>query len=58
MGGIRLTKATVRLFSDDISALKKLAAAKRSKWQIELRHLVHRGVKGGTREVTVLKETS
>lgn len=53
---VALQQATVRLFSDDIRTLKKIAAAKRSKWQIELRQTLHRALKSGQREVTVLKE--
>jgi predicted DNA binding CopG/RHH family protein len=41
---VKLTQTSVRLFSDDIEELKKAAAVKRSKWQTELRHLVHRAL--------------
>jgi hypothetical protein len=43
---VRVVKTTVRLFSDDIATLKKIAEQKRSKFQIELRLLVHRALKG------------
>lgn len=41
-----LKKATVRLYADDIRFLQSLAREKRSKWQIELRQLVHKALKG------------
>lgn len=43
-GDAKLVQQTVRLFADDVKALKKAAAEKRSKWQTELRHLVHRAL--------------
>lgn len=46
----------VKLFRDDVAQLKKLAAENRSKWQVELRQLVHRALRGERREITVVKE--
>jgi hypothetical protein len=40
----KLISKTVRYFEDDIVELQKLAKMKRSKWQTELRHLVHRAL--------------
>jgi hypothetical protein len=40
----KLISKTVRFFADDVEELQKLAFAKRSKWQTELRHLVHRAL--------------
>lgn len=53
-----LKEAHVRLFSDDIELLKKLAAAHGFSWQIELRLLVRRALKGQQREMIILKEKS
>lgn len=41
---VKLELVTIRLFADDVKTLRKLAEAKRSKWQTELRHLVHRAL--------------
>lgn len=54
----KLRDVHTKLFADDVATLKRIAEAKRSKWQIELRQLVHRALSGEQREVTVLKETT
>lgn len=41
-----LVLTSVRLFKDDVRVLKTQALEKRSKWQTELRHLVHRALEG------------
>lgn len=46
---VKLTLTSVRLFADDVQELKKQAEAKRSKWQTELRHLVHRALSDAKR---------
>jgi len=51
-----LVEVHARLFAEDVEALKRVAAEKGLPWQIELRLLVRRGVKGETREVVLLKE--
>lgn len=40
----RLQIVTARLFADDVEALWELSRQKRTKWNIELRHLVHRAL--------------
>lgn len=41
---IKLVLTSARLFTDDVAELKRIANAKRSKWQTELRHLVHKAL--------------
>ena len=41
---VKLQMTSIRLFADDIAELKKVAELKRSRWQTELRHLVHRAL--------------
>jgi hypothetical protein len=52
----KLRDVHTKLFSDDVAELQRIASAQRSKWQVELRQLVHRALKGERREITVLKE--
>jgi len=52
-----LKLVTTRLFAADIITLRQLAEARGSKWQIELRQLVRRALKGEQREIVVLKES-
>lgn len=51
-----LSLVTTRLFSSDVSLLKRLAKSNGSKWQIELRQLVRRALKGEKREIVILKD--
>lgn len=51
-----LVSVNTRLFFEDIEFLKRAAAEQGLPWQIELRLLVHRAVKGEQRDVLVLKE--
>lgn len=53
-----LVDVHARLFPDDVELLKKIAAESRLSWQIELRQLVHRALKGEKREVVVIQELS
>jgi len=46
------------LFPDDVEMLQKIAAERRTKWQTELRHLVHRALKGELREVIMIRDGS
>lgn len=46
-----------RLMREDVAALKALAAQTGISWQMELRQLVHRALKGEQRSVLVLKES-
>lgn len=52
----KLVEVHARLFPDDVKLIQKIAAEHRLPWQIELRQLVHRALKGEIREVAVLKE--
>lgn len=52
----KLQLVTARLFSSDVATLKRIADVKGSRWNIELRQLVRRALKGEQREVLVLKE--
>lgn len=51
-----LADVHIRLFETDVAVLKKIALERGSKWQIELRQLVRRALKGERRELLVLKE--
>lgn len=46
----------VKLFRDDVTELQKVAEVRRSKWQVELRQLVHRALKGERRELLLIKD--
>lgn len=50
----RVVEVHARLFADDVAHLKKLAAESRLSWQVELRQLVHRALKGEKREVLMI----
>ena len=52
-----LVEVHSRLFAVDIEQIKKIAAERGMKWQIELRMLVRRGLSGEKREVVLLKES-
>lgn len=57
MKGIpKLRDVHVKLFPDDVAELIRISQARRSKWQVELRQLVHRALKGERREIAILKE--
>lgn len=45
-----------RLFVEDIARLKKIAEQHGLPWQIELRLLVHRALRGEQRDIVVIKE--
>lgn len=51
-----LTEVHTRFFADDVATVKAVAAEKGLPWQIELRLLVRRALKGERREVVVLSE--
>ena len=51
----KLVLTSARLFADDVAALKRLAVEKRSKWQIELRQLVHRALADAKRVSELLR---
>lgn len=54
----KLTPVNTRLFADDVKAIKEIAAEQGLPWQVELRLLVRRALKGEKREVVLLKEQS
>jgi hypothetical protein len=51
-----LTRVNTRLFAADVSQLKKIAEKNGGEWQVELRQLVRRALKGERREIAVLSE--
>lgn len=51
-----IVEVHARLFSEDIDQLKKIAEEHGSSWQFELRLLVRSALRGGRREITILKE--
>jgi predicted DNA binding CopG/RHH family protein len=51
-----LVPVNTRLYADDLALLKRIAAERRIPYQIELRQLVHRALKGEKREILMLKE--
>ena len=51
-----LEEVHTRLFEEDIAELKKIAETTGTKWQVELRLLVRRALRGEIREVRVLTE--
>jgi hypothetical protein len=52
----RLKVVTARIFAADIVTLKRLADQRGSKWQIELRMLVRRALKGEAKDFFLVKE--
>lgn len=50
----RVLQVHARLFSEDIDDLKKIAEARGTPWQLELRLLVHRALKGVKQGVQIL----
>lgn len=52
----RLIAVHVRLFREDVKALKDRASKNALPWNIELRQLVRRALKGETREFHIIKE--
>lgn len=53
-----LREVHARLFDDDVETLIKIAEERRTKWQMELRLLVHRALKGERREFVTIKENT
>ena len=53
----KITEVHARLFEADVRELKRIATQRGTPWQIELRLLVRRALKGDHREVLMLKET-
>lgn len=56
VGTAKLKRVNTRLFAEDVSAIKKIAAQRGLHWQIELRMLVRRALKGEQREVLLLRD--
>lgn len=52
----KLIGVNTRLFADDVDTLKRMAAESTLPWQVELRLLVRRALRGEKREVIVLKD--
>lgn len=52
----KLYEVHVRLFSEDVVELKRIAAHNGSHWNIELRQLVRRALRGERREITIISE--
>ena len=44
------------LFQEDVDTLKQLADDKGTKWQVELRQLVRRALRGEKKDIYVLRE--
>lgn len=53
----KLTEVHVRLYSEDVRALKKSAAEKGLPWNIELRQLVRLALRGERREITIVRDS-
>lgn len=45
-----------RLFATDVAEIKRIAADRGIPWQIELRLLIRRAIRGAAREVVLVKE--
>lgn len=54
----KLAIVHVRLFAADVATIKKIASQSGNPYQLELRQLVRRALKGELREVLILKETT
>lgn len=52
----KLRAVYTRLFEDDVLEIQRIAAESALPWQIELRTLVHRALRGERREVVVLRD--
>ncbi len=52
----RLKEAHVRLFAEDVELLEKIAAKNGTHWQIELRVLLRRALRGEPLSITIIKE--
>jgi hypothetical protein len=52
----KLIEVHARLFPEDVRELKRIAKERGISWQIELRLLVRRALRGDHREVIVLKD--
>jgi predicted DNA binding CopG/RHH family protein len=52
----KLTTVTTRLFTDDVEELKRRAAIEFTPWQVSLRLLVRRALRGERKEIAVLSE--
>ncbi len=55
-GPLPLTEVHTRLFSEDVEQVKVIANKQGIPWQIELRLLVRRALRGERREVLVLTD--
>lgn len=53
---VKLKAVHANLFDDDVALLKKLAVERRSRWQVELRQLVHRALKAERAGIEFLKD--
>lgn len=54
--GQALIDVHARLFPEDVDLLKQIAEKSRLSWQIELRMLIHRALRGEKREIVILEE--
>ncbi len=54
--GDELVKVHTHLFKGDVAHVKRAAAQQSRKWQVELRHILRRAIRGEQREVLVIKE--
>ena len=52
----KLHPVNTRLFADDVKQLQRIAETQGIPWQVELRLLVRRALKGERRDVVMLKE--
>lgn len=52
----KLRTIYTRLFEDDVKEIQRIAALSALPWQIELRLLVRRALRGERRDVVVLKD--
>jgi len=52
----KLQEVHARLFAADVVTLKRVADERGNRWQVELRQLVRRALKGEKNEFLVIKE--
>lgn len=57
-GAPKLVQVNARFFAEDVDLLKQISQESGIPWQVELRLLVRRALKGERREIVVLKEQS